>query len=327
MLRPKFAPSLLLSTLVLCVPPGLNAEERPAVTAAVVDAMFEELSNAGRWGPDDQLGTLNLITAQTRVNAAREVRDGVSVSLAVDMVKAKAEDRPKTLDHRMLATPDKTGGWATDYIGVDFHGFTFSHMDALCHLARKGQYYNGFPMSGTTEAGCAKNDILQVANGIFARAVLMDIPRLKGVDFLEPGTPVYPEDLEAWEKQAGVKVGPGDAVLVRTGHWDRRAAKGPWTKGPSGLHVSVVRWLKARDVAIVGTDAGLDVYPSGIEGVGAPVHLLVLNALGMPVLDTMDLDTVSRVAAERKRWTFLLTAAPLRVPHGTGSPLNAIATF
>ena len=304
-----------------------QADEHDAIDAATIAAWATELSNWGRWGEDDQKGTLNLITPAKRVAAARLVTEGVSISMAHPMLTEKTADNPSPLGHAMQATPEQAGGWATDTWNIMFHGFAHSHIDALCHLAREGKYYNGFAMAETTAEGCGKVSVDNIGDGIFTRAVLMDIPKLKGRPWLEPGEAVVVADLEAWEKQAGVKVGSGDALLIHTGRWSRRTEHGPNVGGYAGLHATTVPWLKARDVAVVGTDAGLDVYPSGVEGVGAPVHLLVLTALGMPILDTMDLTAVAAAAAERKRWTFLLTAAPIRVPKGTGSPINAIATF
>lgn len=302
-------------------------EQQSAITAQTIDAWATELSNAGRWGEDDELGTLNLITPAVRVAAAKLVTEGVSVSMAHPLLTARSADNWMPFEHRMQATPETAGGWATDTWSLMFHGFAHSHIDALCHLAHKGKYYNGFPMSETTDEGCKNLAVTNIGNGIFTRGVLMDIPRLKGKAWLDPGEAVMVADLEAWEKQAGIKVGSGDAILLHTGRWLRRAEEGPTQGAYAGFHASTVPWLKARDVAVVGTDGGLDVYPSGIPGTGAPVHALVLTALGMPILDVMDLTEVSAAAAQRKRWTFLLTAAPLRVPNGTGSAINAIATF
>lgn len=305
---------------------ALHAAE-PELNAAYVAGLHKQLSNWGRWGADDQLGTLNLITPQKRIAAAKLVKSGISVSMAHPLFKAPTKDSPSPFEHEMVSIPSETSDWSVDKVGVVFHGLGHTHMDALCHLGHNGAYYNGFPLSATTQAGCGNGDIENIASGIFTRAVLMDIPRLKGVEWLEAGTPVMPADLDAWEKRAGVKVGPGDAVLIHTGRWVKRAAQGPWDGGYAGLHVTAAKWLKDRDAATVGTDGGLDVYPSGVEGVGAPVHVLVLSSMGMPVLDTMDLTDAAETAASLNRWEFLLTAAPLRVAGGTGSPMNFIATF
>lgn len=321
--------TVIFSLFILFLFSTLNINAKDVKNAADVDKLVTQLSNWGRWGKDDQLGTLNLITQEKRVAAAGLVKKGISVSLALPTLTEPAADSPSPYKHKMVVIPSEKNAWAVDSLEVVFHGFGHSHMDALCHLSHKGQYYNGRSISTVTEKGCTTGSIANIADGIFTRAVLMDIPRLKGKQWLEPGTGVTIEDLEAWEKHTGIKVGSGDAVLLRTGRWSRREALGPWSAGEgfAGFHVSTVEWLKQRDVAIVGTDGGLDVYPSGVEGVGAPVHLLVLVALGMPILDTMDLEAVADKAADLGRWEFLLTAAPLPVPNGTGSPLNAIATF
>lgn len=316
---------LALLTAVLYVLPVHAAES--TYDAAYVARVHSEISNWGRWGKDDQRGTLNLITPAKRVAAAMLVREGVSVSMAHPVLQVPAEDSPRPLEHEMIGLPSAASAWAVDRIGIAFHGFGHTHMDAVCHIGFLGSYYNGFPMSATTADGCANNGVEHVAHGIFTRAILIDVPRLRGVDWLEPGTAVMPADLEAWERRTGLRVGSGDAVLVHTGRWTRRAARGPWRGSFAGLHVTVAAWLKARDAAVVGTDGGLDVYPSGVAGVGAPMHVLVLSALGMPVLDTMDLTEVAETAARLRRWEFLLTAAPLRIEGGTGSPMNFIATF
>jgi kynurenine formamidase len=175
-----------------------------------------------------------------------------------------------------------------------------------------------------------RNSVHNVKNGIFTRAILLDIPRLKGVPYLEPGTPIYVEDLEAAEKRAGVKVGSGDALFVRTGVWARRKALGPYLRGraeggrSAGLDPSVIPWLKQRDIAVLGSDHPQYVSPSNIRGA---VHDFALVHLGIHLLDNCDLEAVADAAAARRRWEFLLTVAPLAIPGGTGSPANPIATF
>jgi kynurenine formamidase len=164
---------------------------------------------------------------------------------------------------------------------------------------------------------------------IVTSGVLIDIPLLKGVDYLEPGTPIYQEDLEAFEEMTGVVVRPGDAVFVRTGRWARRAALGPWVvaQGAAGLHASAMPWIKARDVAFLGSDVASDVVPSQIEGVQLPVHQLTIVAMGVDLFDNQDLEAVAETAARLNRWEFLVVAAPLAVEGGTGSPVNVLAIF
>lgn len=321
----KYSRSLgLVTALVLGLCSAANSQE---ISNADFERLMTELSNWGRWGAVDQLGTLNLITEQKRQSAAELVSAGVSVSMAQTVLTEAAEDNGNPFEREMRTLPTQDNPWAVDKFGVTFHGLAHSHIDSLCHHHYKGKYYNNRSVDDVSGQGCASGSVTAMGDGIFTRGILMDIPRLKGVDWLEPGTAVTVADLEAWEAATGITVGSGDAVVLRTGRWARRAALGPDRQGFAGWHASTVAWLKARDVAIIGSDAALDVSPSGVEGVGSPVHALVLVALGMPILDAMNLEAVAAKAAELNRWEFLLTAAPLKVVGGTGSPLNAIATF
>jgi kynurenine formamidase len=304
--------------------------DKKAVTGADVERWMKSLSNWGRWGKDDQRGTLNLITAEKRKAAAALVTEGVTFSLARPAIKESVDDSPAFF-HRMVALP-KEGqdvASAADEYSVRYHGFTQTHLDGLCHLVYKGQMYNGYSRKELTEAGARKLGIEQFRDGIVTRCILMDIPRLLGVPYLEGNRAIYPEDLEAWQRKAGVKVESGDALLVRTGRWARRQAKGPWPimKDSAGLHASCLPWLRQRDVALVGSDLALDVLPSGVDGFELPVHWVCGVAMGCPILDNCDLEKLGDEAAARKRWAFMLTVAPLVVEGGTGSPVNPLAMY
>ena len=317
---------LLLTILVALA----CAYGQPTVTKADVDEWMETLSNWGRWGADDQLGAINLITAETRLAAAKLVSKGVSVSLARDVEKDEAVDNPRPFRHKMLNVGlNNPGQFVSDDFQVSYHGYAHTHMDSLCHMAYQGKMYNGFPQAEVVAEGAPKLAVTNYKEGIFAKAVLMDIPRLKEVDWLEPGTPIYPSDLDAWENKAGAKVGSGDIVLIRTGRWAKRDKDGPWdvSKKSAGLHASCAKWLKDRDAAILGSDAASDVSPSLVKGVGQPIHQLVIIAMGMPIFDNLDLEAVAAEAARQNRWEFLVTASPMAVGGGTGSPFNPIATF
>jgi kynurenine formamidase len=295
------------------------------VTDAEYERWKKELSNWGRWGKDDEIGALNLITPAKRKQAAALVREGVSVSLAADPDTTKAVDNPNPYEVTMQ-------GIGADRIAVNYHGIAHTHLDSLAHINDNGVFFNGYtpnPVTVATERH-AKNSIHNVKNGIFTRGILIDVPRLKKLPYLEPGTPIYVEDLEAWEKQAGVKVGSGDALFVRTGVWARRKAVGPWLRGraeggrSAGLDPSVIPWLKQRDIALLASDHPQYVSPSERRGA---VHDFALLYLGIHLIDNCDLEALSEAAASRRRWEFLLTVAPLPVPGGTGSPANPIATF
>lgn len=306
------------------------AQSNHKTTKADFERWMTDLSNWGRWGKDDQLGALNLITAAKRKQAAALVTEGYSVSLAHDAETEKAADNPTPFVHTMIKTGLDSDDYASDVYQVDFHGLAHTHLDALGHFLYQGKMYNGFSKNEITKAGAAKDSIINIKGGILTRGVLIDIAKLKGVDYLEPGTAIFPESLDAWEKKTGVKIASGDAILIRTGRWARRKAKGPWPveQGLAGLHASCAKWLHDRNIAILGSDAASDVSPSQIEGVPATaVHQLMIVAMGVPILDNCDLEDLSRAAGKRNRYVFLLTAAPLAVPGGTGSPLNPIATF
>jgi kynurenine formamidase len=319
----------LLVSLTLAI--GLaHAQSRPAITKETFDQWMTELSNWNRWGKEDELGAINLITPAKRKQAASLVKEGASFSLARDAEKEKAIDNPVPFGHQMTRTGVNNPGTSSgDTFTISHHGYAHTHMDSLCHFFYKGKMFNGFPQELVVDQGAGKLSINNFKNGILTRGILMDIARLKGVDYLEPGTPIYPEDLDAWEKKANLKVSSGDVVFIRTGRWALRDAKGPWaaSKNSAGLYASCAKWLKSRDVAMLGSDAASDVMPSGIEGVTQPIHTLVLVAMGMPIFDNCDLELLSKEANRRRRWEFMLTAAPLAVPGATGSALNPVATF
>jgi kynurenine formamidase len=323
----KRVASLGLCMAVLMIAPGI------ALPAEVSSAQFEqwmkEISNWGRWGADDELGTLNLITPAVRKSAAALVEDGEAVSLALELNKTADTNNTNPFEHKLSHGTFGGHEVASDRYAVDYHGFAHSHMDGLPHFVHDGKMYNGVPASVLQESGATRLGIENAWAGVFTRGVLVDMPWLKGVPWLEPGTAITIEDLEAWEKRTGVRVQSGDVLLVRTGRWQRIRDKGTWNflEAAAGLHASVAPWLKARDVAVIGCDGVSDVMPSGVENKVNPLHELVLVGLGMPILDNLDLDAVAAAAAKRNRWTFLYVGAPLRIPGGTGSPLNPLAIF
>jgi kynurenine formamidase len=312
--------ALLASAVAIAAQP----DGRSPRNAAEFDAMFQQIKNWGRWGPDDQRGSANLVTVAKRKQAATLAKLGETVSLAHNVLTERAEDNSNPFEHTMLR------GNNMDRYAVSYHGYAHSHIDALCHILYKDQTYNGYARADVnTDKGCTRLGIENLKNGIVTRGILIDIPRLRNVAYLEPGTAIYVEDLEAWEKKAGVKIGSGDAVLLRTGRWARREARGPWNVGQSaaGLHASVAPWIKARGVAFLGSDAASEVTPSMVEGVALPIHTLLITALGINLLDNQDLEALGATAARLNRWEFMLTIAPVPVTGGTGFPLNAIAMF
>jgi kynurenine formamidase len=327
----KFRMSLLVTAIVTGVAAAPMAADAD-ITQAQFDKWKTELSNWGRWGKDDEKGTLNLITPEKRKQAAALVREGVTVSLARELDTVKAIDNNSPFEHTM--NPIRPAA-SSDRFAINYHGSAHTHLDALGHHFIDGKMYNGFGRDEfvTVERGAEKGAVTTAAEGIVTRGVLVDIPRLKGVDYLEPGTRITVADIEAWEKMAGVKIGPGDAVFFRTGRWARRAKVGPWNlnQEAAGLDTAVLPWIRARDIALIGSEYAVDASPIPKTITNPddylPVHNFVLVILGMQLIDNTDLDALAAVAAERKRWEFMLTIAPLRVKNGTGSPVNPIAVF
>ncbi len=320
-MTPRFVTAALFASAVAIAAQPAGRAPR---NAAEFDVLFQQVKNWGRWGPDDQLGSANLVTPAKRRQAAALVKTGETVSLAHTVLTEKADDNASPFEHTMLR------GNNMDRYAVSYHGYAHSHIDALCHILYKDQTYNGYARADVnTEKGCTKLGIQNLKNGIATRGVLVDIPRLRNLPYLEPGTAIYAEDLEAWEKKSGVKISSGDAVLLRTGRWARRDKLGPWNVGQNaaGLHASVAPWIKARGVAFLGSDAADDVTPSMVEGIALPIHTLLITGLGINLLDNQDLEALGDTAARLNRWEFMLTINPVPVAGGTGFPLNAIAMF
>src|SRR5215471_11886884 len=306
---------------------GAQSVLHPLTTQAEYERWQKELSNWGRWGKDDEMGTLNLITPAKRKQAAALVKEGFSVSLARNASATKEIDNPCPIEWAM--TTD-TPGMVMDHIGYPcIHGPGTTHLDSFAHVFFDGRMWNGVSKAMVTkDGGAARNSILTMKDGIVTRGVLYDIPRLKGVEYLEPGTRIFPEDLEAWERKTGVKVGPGDAFIVRWGKWARREKVGPWANDEAaGLDNSVIPWLKQRDVALLAWEtAGYSPQPPG-DIPKSSLHNFVLEILGVHILDRGDFEALSEAAAARNRWEFMLIVSPLPIPNGTGSPVNPLAIF
>lgn len=303
--------------------------ELPTVSRAEYDGWRDDVSNWGRWGKEDELGTLNFITAAKRVAAADLVTEGVSVSMALPLNKVAGGMNANPFEHQLERSTFTGHQVAGDRYAVQYHGFAHSHMDGLPHFIHEGQMYNGFSADGLKPDGAERLGIENAHEGVFTRGVLVDMAWLKGVRWLEPGTAITAEDLEAWERKTGVTIGSGDVLLVRTGRWAQVHEKGEWNflEAAAGMHASVAKWLHDREVAAIGCDGVSDVMPSGIEGLANPLHELVLVHMGLPIFDNLNLEDVATAAAARNRWTFLFVGAPLRIPGGTGSPLNPLAVF
>jgi kynurenine formamidase len=295
-----------------------------------VHEIFEAVKNWGRWGAEDERGALNFITPDVRRRAAATVSEGVTVSCALPLNTESSAQNINPVRHLMMRAgdvPNATG--SADYFAIAPHGMAHTHLDALCHIFYRGQMYNGFPAGAVLSTGATRNAITAGEQGVVSRGVLLDVPRAHGKDWLEPGDAIHPRDLEAAEQAGGVRVEEGDILLVRTGRHRRAAEVGSWNgrETLAGLHAACLPWLHERRIAVLGCDGVSDVIPSGVEGAGLPIHAVIIPAMGVHLIDNAQLDDLAAACAERGRWQFLLTVAPLRLERGTASPVNPIAMF
>jgi kynurenine formamidase len=300
-----------------------------------VIAMFDTISNWGRWGAHDELGALNFIQPPHRTAAARLVQSGQSISLSRPMATEPAADNPRPSTHLMIRSgqlghPLGIQGSA-DYFSIAPHGFSETHLDALCHYFWQDRMYNGFESAAVNFQGASKCGIEVARAGIIGRGVLLDIAKLRGVDWLEPGDAIFPDELDSAVRAHHVEIGEGDILLVRTGRARRRKVRGPWSalgEGLPGLDVSCMPWIHDRRIALLGSDGVSDVMPSGYEhGLNMPVHTSTLVMMGVYLLDNADLDALADHCERTDRYAFMFTIAPLVLERGTASPCNPIALF
>ena len=310
----------------------MTLPQAPPTTADDFNRTFEQVKNWGRWGADDQRGTLNLITKQASARAAALVTEGHTVSCAHPIPVVPTATNRMPANRAVLAAGDVAGpGWgvAMDQTTIAPHGFATSHMDALCHIFWDRQMYNGFPASRMTSRGAEVCAIDVAREGIVGRGVLLDVPRALGKGFLAGGEAILPEDLDATEQRQGIRVEEGDILLVYTGRArrERGESEAPTFRGAAGLHMSTMPWLHERGVALLGCDGVSDVLPGGNEACVQPVHACAIVAMGLHLLDNLSLEPLADACAERNRWTFQLVVAPLIIKRGTGSAVNPIAIF
>lgn len=311
----------------------MNDVKYEPVSREEFDELFTRCSNWHRWGDRDQRGALNYIEPVHVARAAALIREGISISCSRDLDTVTAVDNPSRALHYMvkLPTEDSAGSRRTsaalDFLGLECHGEVHSHLDALCHIAYEGRLYNDWPVSTVGVEGADVLNLSVVTGGITSRGVLLDIAALHGKPWLDEGYAVGQDELGAAEMKAGVTVGTGDVVLVRTGQSARRKVEGPWDSATSksGLHPRAMPWFKDREVAAIGFDGDGDVEPHLTEGIRVPIHVLGITAMGLHFFDCLDLDELSEQCAALQRWEMFFVAAPLRLLKGTGCAVNPIA--
>jgi kynurenine formamidase len=314
------------------MPDGQRSASAQMPAGAFVD-LFGELCSWGTWGADDVRGALNHIGPDQVRIAAGLVSSGRTVGLGLPLDTTVGPDNPSPIVHTMTDFPAAypAGGtaFACDRFSVECHGDAHSHIDALCHVAFRGSLYNGVPDGSVTATGASTLGAENLRNGIVGRGVLLDIPAARQVAWVEPGDVITAADLLAAEETQGVRVGAGDILLCRTGHQRRRRELGAWDAAQlkTGLDPRAMTWVRDRQVAAMGCDGDSDTVPSVVEAVDYPVHVLAMCAMGVVLMDCLNLDDLAQACAEEGRWEFLLTVAPLVLSHGTGTPVNPIAVF
>lgn len=306
------------------------------VSAGEFADVYEACKNWGRWGPQDERGALNHITPEHVRAASALVRAGRSVSCGWPLDTRAGPDNPKPVVHHMTMLQDADIGdggrlrFTCDFLGIEFHGDAHSHIDALCHVVYDGKLYNGLAVEAAVGSVGATRQTMDVAkDGLVSRGVLIDIPRLRGTGWVEPGEAVMAEEIEAAEQAQGVRMGEGDIVLFRTGHARKRLVEGPWdaANAKAGIHTTAMPLFHERRVAAIGFDGDGEAVPSNCEGVMYPIHAIGVNAMGLYFLDSLYLEDLAATCQDLGRSEFLFVIAPLRLAGGTGSPVNPIAVL
>ena len=314
---------------------GEDAGSRAAGPATMTEAEFRDLYAHLReqlpWGPDDRRGALNNLRREDLLAALGEVSQGRTISMSVPIESKVAADNPHPAVHQMTGTAatasDEGLSFGMDRIAMNVHGNADTHMDALCHVMFDRALYNGVPAGAVSDSGAGALSIAIARDGIAGRGVLLDIPGVRGTPWLEPGDHVTVGDLLAAEQRQQVRFGRGDLLFVRVGHRLRRNEQGPWdaASARAGLHPTVVPLLAERQISVLGCDSNSDTAASAVQGVDFPVHVLAINAIGLPLVDYLQFEELLPACQQLGRYSFLCVLAPLRLARGTGSPVNPIA--
>ena len=286
---------------------------------------MESWTNAGRWGSEDQLGTLNYITPEARVHAAGLVQSGITVSLSAPIRTRPSPVDPRPAWHVMHLETERPYATA-DSLHLQVHGLANTHLDALGHMFLDGIGYNGRLATDVVDMhGLRALDVSAMRHGIFTRGVLLDV---SDGSWLTPGTEVSPDMLEAAERRQGVCVGSGDALFVHVGLERREGVEGPEQTGPrAGLSTESIGWLHRREVAVYSGDCIERLPELGFGSVAMPLHQIGIARMGLVLLDCPSLTDLMAAAVRLGRWDFLFTVAPLHIPGATGSPVNPLAVF
>lgn len=314
---------------------AIEIETQAIVPETTLIGYFDSLSNWGRWGADDEAGTLNLLTPERRAGAMTLAREGISVSCSRLLAPRPSRWVGFEYTHRMNssgeAAPERGEGIASDWFGLSFHGFEHTHLDAHSHVFWNGQMYNGRSAAlCTTARGALAGGVEPALGGIIGRGLLVDGPQIRGKDWLEPGEGLLPGELNAWLESCSLTVEPGDMLWVRTGRDVAQQAGHGYDQGADGspgLSPACLPWLREKDISVLLSDNANDVRPSPYPRVGSPIHVIGIVAMGMWLVDNALLEPVLRECERTGRFEFLSVIVPLALRRSTGSPVNPVAIF
>ena len=311
------------------MPGGIPTEEE-------VLGYFSKLSNWGRWGDDDQMGTLNFLTPEKRRRALAVVKDGITISCGRTITTDQAPDSHPPPIHYMVQTGE---GWdsgqrpvfSRDWFGMAVHGTYSTHLDAVSHQFWEGTMYNGHPARlVNAEHGATAESVELVKDGIVTRGVLVDMPLIRGVEWMEPGEAVMPEDILAAEERCDFRIEEGDALIIRMGQTKKRNVQGPYdlrALGHAGCQAACLPLFHERSIALLGADVNPEASPTGYPSIISPIHSVGMVAMGLWIMDNADLEELATQCQARNRWQFLIAVCPLPIRGGTGSPVNPIAVL
>ena len=296
-----------------------------------------EISNWNKWGKGDQKGTLNYLTDDHTLRAIKLIESGEKVSCSKTITFENSTSLKVAPNHFMISAGDNyrenenhERQVAMDYFGLVFHGHSITHVDSLAHFFWNGKTYNGRPSSVvSTEKGATEFDVIPAKGGIITRGILVDVPKLRGVKYIEKGDGVGLEDIKQFENESGIKIGNGDVILLRTGQLGNTSNEGPINieNGSTGPAPDILPFLYDREVSIMGSDTGNDIAPNPYEKFTNPIHQIGIVSMGLWILDNAWLDDLSETCEKNKRWEFAINILPLPMKTVTGSPVNPMAIF
>jgi len=306
----------------------------------VMEGMARRLSNWGRWGSDDERGTLNFITPGRRLTACAEVVVGEAISLSMSFDRFGPQpwgDRRLNPELTMLQTGTDVRlgvqegcidgwGYADDMVTMALQAAT--HWDSLAHAFHGYRMYNGYPCEQVSATGAARNSITAARDRVAGRAVLLDVAQSEGADWLDPGFAIGARALSAAEERQDVDVKPGDIVLVRTGAMSRARREGSWETyayhDEAGLSLDALPWLYEHEVAAVATDNwACEVLPGG-GPVALPVHVVGIVYMGLLIGENFDFEELAAHCAADGRYSGMLVAAPIPFTGAVGAPVNPV---